>query len=304
MYIPSYIQRKISRWNRCSRYLNSWYWNNRMRFLECLKSAGKVLHGNSYLWSMMKKSSVSLVQRSTYSQILCYVLERWIRTQHQILFVKKSWVGSKIHHNTELWTQSTENQWNSSGIFSQDPLHWSLSVKSRSSWAKWADQNNSKDELSLCRWTMTSYGDLKTMKRNVLQIAHLCLYSQKDSSRTLVIPRTWIRNKVVFYWQRKNTRRMGQSRSIDDDQIWRKRTSPLSRGTLRSKDGGKLSVHFSTDGDTIETVFRTIISVNQLSVSTEQSQTCVKNTVAVKQEQGDLLWQDNLTHCLCQQTYW
>ena len=34
-----------------------------MRFLECLKSAGKIFHRNSYLWSMMKKSSVSRMQR-------------------------------------------------------------------------------------------------------------------------------------------------------------------------------------------------------------------------------------------------
>ena len=40
-----------------------------MRFLECLKSAGKVFHGNSYLWSMMKKSSVSRMQKFMYSQI-------------------------------------------------------------------------------------------------------------------------------------------------------------------------------------------------------------------------------------------
>ena len=43
-------------------------------------------------------------------------------------------------------------------------------------------------------------------------------------------------------------------------------TSPLSRGTLKSKGGGKLSIHFCADGDTIETVFRTTISVNQLSI--------------------------------------
>ena len=29
-------------------------------------------------------------------------------------------------------------------------------------------------------FSMTSYGELKTMKRNVLLIPHLCLYSQKD----------------------------------------------------------------------------------------------------------------------------
>ena len=36
----------------------------------------KILYGNNYLWSMMKKSSVFRMQRFTYSQILCYVLER------------------------------------------------------------------------------------------------------------------------------------------------------------------------------------------------------------------------------------
>ena len=35
---------------------------------------------------------------------------------------------------------------------------------------------------------------------------------------------------------------------------------------LKSKGCGKLSIHFCADGDTIETVFRTIISVNQLSM--------------------------------------
>ena len=41
-------------------------------------------------------------------------------------------------------------------------------------------------------------------------------------------------------------------------------TSPLSRGTLKSKGGGQLSIHYCADQETIQTVFRTIISVNQL----------------------------------------
>ena len=168
-----------------------------MRSLECLKSAGKVLRRNSYLWSMMKISSVSRMQRFTYSEILCYVLKRWIRTQHQILYGKNCWVGSKIHHNTELWTQSTESRWNSSGIFPR--IQYVGSVKSKSSWAKWANLNNSKDELSSRRCSMTSHGEVKTMKRDVLLISHLFLCSEMKSSRTLVIPRTWVRNKVVFH---------------------------------------------------------------------------------------------------------
>ena len=80
-------------------------------------------------------------------------------------------------------------------------------------------------------------------------------------------------------------------------------TSPLSRGTLKSKGGGKLSIHFCADGNTNETVFRTKSFLSVSSVSTEQSQICVKSTVAVKQTQGNLLWQSNPTHFSRQQTY-
>ena len=51
-------------------------------------------------------------------------------------------------------------------------------------------------------------------------------------------------------------------------------TSPFSRGTLKSKGGGKLSIHFCADGDTVATVIRTIISVNQLSIYGAVSDLC------------------------------
>ena len=40
---------------------------------------------------------------------------------------------------------------------------------------------------------------------------------------------------------------------------------PLSRGQLKSKGRGKLSIHFAADQDTIDTIYRIILSVNQLS---------------------------------------
>ena len=43
-------------------------------------------------------------------------------------------------------------------------------------------------------------------------------------------------------------------------------TTPLSRGILKSKGRGKLSIHFAADGDTIDTIYRIILSVDQLSV--------------------------------------
>ena len=42
--------------------------------------------------------------------------------------------------------------------------------------------------------------------------------------------------------------------------------SPLSRGRLKSKRHGKLSFHYCADLDTIETIFRIIVSANQLSL--------------------------------------
>ena len=62
---------------------------------------------------------------------------------------------------------------------------------------------------------------------------------------------------------------------IADEMLWEsaesghpifRATTPLSRATLKSKGQGKLSIHFTADYSTIETVFRIIISVNQLSV--------------------------------------
>ena len=43
-------------------------------------------------------------------------------------------------------------------------------------------------------------------------------------------------------------------------------TTPLSRGKLKSKGKGKESIHFTADQDTIDTIYRIILSVNQLTV--------------------------------------
>ena len=50
--------------------------------------------------------------------------------------------------------------------------------------------------------------------------------------------------------------------------------TPLSRGILKSKGHGKLSIHFTADYPTIETVFLIIISANQLSIYGAVANTC------------------------------
>ena len=77
-------------------------------------------------------------------------------------------------------------------------------------------------------------------------------------------------------------------------------TSPLSRGRLKSKGGAKLSIHYCADLETVKTVFRTIISVNQLSLCTRQSQKCVKNMKPFMVERGNPLWEGGRVPHSCQ----
>ena len=51
-------------------------------------------------------------------------------------------------------------------------------------------------------------------------------------------------------------------------------TSPLSRGQLKSKGHGKLSIHYAADLETVETIFRIIVSANQLSLYGAVAEIC------------------------------
>ena len=51
-------------------------------------------------------------------------------------------------------------------------------------------------------------------------------------------------------------------------------TTPLCRGKLRSKGHGKLSIHVAADQETIETIFRIIVSANQLSLYGAVAEMC------------------------------
>ena len=51
-------------------------------------------------------------------------------------------------------------------------------------------------------------------------------------------------------------------------------TTPLSRGQLKSKGHGKLSIHFAADQETIETIHRIIVSANQLSLYGAVAEIC------------------------------
>ena len=110
--------------------------------------------------------------------------------------------------------------------------------------------------------------------------AQLVSLFAKIRSRTVVIPRAWIREKWYSInedspqgeWDRSGEQMMLTFAESTHPAF--RATSPLSRGVLKSKGGGKLSTHYCADQETIKTVFRTITSVNQLSLYGAVAEMC------------------------------
>ena len=153
-------------------------------------------------------------------------------------------------------------------------LHWRFSSRSKNYWINWiANQNNSKEESSSCRCTTTPYGEIRKANEYVLLIPSLWLPMQRSSlwvighSSSQVHKRNGTRQTLSNLEEKRdrvaelmilNLRKSGHP-------IFRA-TSALERGTLKSKGGGKSSIHFCGDCDTEEVIIRTIVSVNQLSI--------------------------------------
>ena len=155
-----------------------------------------------------------------------------------------------------------------------------------------------------CRCLTTSHGDLKTMNGNAMLSANVSIFARRfPAGRWSFLgpgsEKKWCSSYVDRprgEWERIAELMMIKF-SKSGHPVFRA-TSPLSRRTLKSKGGGKLSFHFCADGDKIETVFRTIISVNQLSIYGAVSDLCDEYRICqartgrlVLAEQSDPLFQ-------------
>ena len=132
---------------------------------------------------------------------------------------------------------------------------------------------------------MTSYGELQTMKKECIANSTLVsLFVKNISSRTDLDQKQsgilLTKKNPQGEWDRVAGLMMINFRESGHPVFGA--TSPLSRGALKSKGGGQLSIHFCADGDTIETVFRTIISVKQLSIYGAASDLCEEHSTPSK----------------------
>ena len=262
---------KVSPWNRCSMSQRSW-WTIRKKFIVWSKLCTRRILGHNCHWLMIQWSSIFKAQRSTYSQILCYVSAKFFNIPNPTML---GWTGlqeSDPRKATEIMMLSTESRLNSSGTFSQDSQRCSSVMKSVIFWAIWdKHQNLSQEEFYSCQCSMTSC-DRKDNKDECSRNAE----SVKIFARRFGFGQwSFIGPGSEKKWYSSECSPQGAWDNIAEQMLLEfaesghpifRATTPLSRGNLKSKGRGKLSIHFAADQDTIDTIYRIILSVNQLSV--------------------------------------
>ena len=130
---------------------------------------------------------------------------------------------------------------------------------------------------------MTFPVDQKTMTKNASRILKSSLFMQRslvqDNGHSLVpVLRKWYSIKEDSpqgIWD-NIAEKMSVELAESGCPIFRA-TTPLSRGELRSKGHGKLSIHCPATQETIETIFRIIVSANQLSLYGAVAEMCEEN---------------------------
>ena len=126
-------------------------------------------------------------------------------------------------------------------------------------------QKLSQEEFYLCRCSTTFPVTEKATKKNTWQLLESSKYLRED----LVLDNGHLLDQVLKrsgILQRINIAEEMLLEFAESGHPTFRATTPLSRGILKSKGHGKLSIHFAADEYTIETIFRIIISVNQLSI--------------------------------------
>ena len=135
---------------------------------------------------------------------------------------------------------------------------------------------------SSCRCSTTSHGDQKTTRKNASQMLNSFLsFARRFGAGqwSFLGPgseKKWYsisEDSPQGEWDKMAEKMMMVTFAESGHPVFRA-TSPLSRGQLKSKGGGKLSIHYCADQDTITTVFRTITSVNQLSLYGAVAEMC------------------------------
>ena len=275
---------QISHSNKCSTYLQNWCLN-KMRSQDWKQLVGRIIHGDYLSLIGGRKNLQSAAHEiSTSFRILCLCLGKILQNPESIDAWEQrlGWIKSLSKPQKTL-TESMESRRSSSGTSSQDSKTLQLSeyVKKFIVQIGAKTPEISQEEFYSCRCSMTFPVEQKTTKQNVWQTLDSYLCMQEDLVKgqwSFTGPgseKKWYSIKEDSpqgIWD-KIAERMLLEFAESGCPIFRA-TSRVSRSQLKSKRHGKLSIHFAATQETIETVFRIIVSANQLSLYGAVAEMC------------------------------
>ena len=174
--------------------------------------------------------------------------------------------------------ESMEFEWN---IF-QNSIHCTSVKKSKVHCTDWEKhQKISQEEFYLCRCSTTFPVEQKTMKKNASQMLDSFHKMQNDleqdngHSLVLVLRKSGTLSKKTVHKESGTKLQKGCCwNSLRVDVQYSVLRLHCPEVNSKSKRHGKLSIHCAADQETIETIFRIIVSANQLSLYGAVAETC------------------------------
>ena len=175
-----------------------------------------------------------------------------------------------------------ENQWSSSGKYSQDSLRWAFSKRFKKSLTEvQCEPEQFKGRIIF----MSMYNDIPCGERGNTEKCILNSVTVANYARRFLLGRwsflgpgsekKWYgtcSDKPDGEWD-MTAEIMMLNFAESGHPIFRA-TSALEERELRSKENGNKSIHFNGGEETIELILRTIISVNQLSIYGAEADLC------------------------------
>ena len=186
---------------------------------------------------------------------------------------RRIWHGGNSMRSSKIGRiESMENQWSSSGKYSEESLRWRSSTRFKRWWHNYsANQSTSKTGSSSCQ------GTIERCEHNPQLVSN---YARK-------IPRgrwSFLGPGSEKKWYGTYTDRPGGSWDLFAAQMMAnfsgsghpifRASSAFERGELRSKEGRKKTMLFNCSDENIELLLRTVICANQLSVCGAVAEMC------------------------------
>ena len=279
-----------------------------MRFLEWLQLTGKILHGNNDLWSMMKKSSVSRMQRLC---TLRFCVMPWKGAPEPIIKYFR-WGQVDVAQEFITILNFVHNWWWANGIrVEYVPRVHHIAAHQQS--PRVHDQSGDPSQFKGRIIFMSMFNDIISGNKDNERE-----YNANDTLVSIFAkrfsPGRWsflgpgsekqwystYKERPQGEWDRVAELMIKFSESKHP--VFRA-TSPLFEERSIAKEVENYLFTSVPMGIRLKLFFAQFFLLIS-SIFTEQSQICVTNANPAMLEQGDLFWWDNLTHCLCSQVWW